>query len=385
MTIIQVVESPSRPPEVQRFLVPLVGFAAVAGFLGAQVLLQYRNLERWAAELAPRAAPSWARPVRVSELAAELVPFSALALAGVLLASRRRRSFALPALAWVLVPAFGAWLTGAPSSGPMPIGAAWAPPWLGPASTLTTWLGALFDLALVLAPATAMLIAAHEMGRPEAVAAPSAGKSLDQANAASTRWLATGVLMLLLFISLLVIRTFATTVPSQTSAEYSGAFLSLFLLGALLPDERSLAHALPIPLLLRGAWLPLAIAGRYAVGRVDVLGLLPFLGVFVLGGLWRRGVLLARRIQESPAILVCSVNALNLLDAVLTRVVIRSGAAVEANPVLRTVGLPMKVAGVAILTWGVLRTRPRMLIWPLLVLVAVISWHLNGMYLTAHS
>ena len=69
-----------------------------------------------------------------------------------------------------------------------------------------------------------------------------------------------------------------------------------------------------------------------------------------------------------------ALNALNLADALLTSIALRDGVAIEANPVVRAIGMPGKIALVAAAGWLVYRLRPRALIIPIVAFAAVVAW-----------
>ena len=62
----------------------------------------------------------------------------------------------------------------------------------------------------------------------------------------------------------------------------------------------------------------------------------------------------------------------------LTRFALHSEQAVEANPVIRAVGVPVKIVAVALLGWLLYRVRPRAVVWPVVAFVAVLAWHIAG-------
>ena len=74
------------------------------------------------------------------------------------------------------------------------------------------------------------------------------------------------------------------------------------------------------------------------------------------------------------------VNLLNIVDAVMTTLVVRSGGAVEANPLVRFGGLPAKVILVGVLTWLLYRRRPVSLVWPAAALLWVACYHMCGIF-----
>jgi hypothetical protein len=85
-----------------------------------------------------------------------------------------------------------------------------------------------------------------------------------------------------------------------------------------------------------------------------------------------------RRWQERPLRLVIAVNLLNVVDAVMTTLAVRSGGAIEANPLVRFGGLPLKIVLVAVLTWLLNRRRPASLVWPAAALLWVACYHVSG-------
>ena len=80
------------------------------------------------------------------------------------------------------------------------------------------------------------------------------------------------------------------------------------------------------------------------------------------------------RPRSSAAALLWVLNALNLADALLTTVALRSGMAVEANPVVQLIGMPGKIVLVAVAGWLVYRLRPQALVIPIVALSLVVAW-----------
>lgn len=69
-----------------------------------------------------------------------------------------------------------------------------------------------------------------------------------------------------------------------------------------------------------------------------------------------------------------ALNVLNVMDALLTTIALRSGVAVEANPVVRAIGMPGKVLLVAAAGWALYMLRPRALLIPITALALVVAW-----------
>lgn len=109
-----------------------------------------------------------------------------------------------------------------------------------------------------------------------------------------------------------------------------------------------------------------------------VAGTWPMIAVGLLASGWQPLAWLLRRLQERPLRLVVAVNVLNVADAVMTAVAVRSGGALEANPLVRFVGLALKVIFVAVLTWLLFRRRPTALVWPASALLWVACYHISG-------
>jgi hypothetical protein len=67
-------------------------------------------------------------------------------------------------------------------------------------------------------------------------------------------------------------------------------------------------------------------------------------------------------------------NALNIADAWLTTFALREGVAIEANPVVRVIGMPGKVALVAVAGWLLYMLRPRAVLVPIVAFSLVVLW-----------
>lgn len=76
--------------------------------------------------------------------------------------------------------------------------------------------------------------------------------------------------------------------------------------------------------------------------------------------------------------LLVAFNVLNLLDALLTFGVTRSGIAREGNPVVEWLTLPGKVVVVAALSFVLWRLRPRALLIPLVGYTLVVTYTAAG-------
>jgi hypothetical protein len=104
----------------------------------------------------------------------------------------------------------------------------------------------------------------------------------------------------------------------------------------------------------------------------------PIVAVALIASWWQPLAWAIRKLQERPLQLLIAVNVLNLVDAVMTLLAVRSGGALESNPVVRFAGLPAKVVLVGLLTWLLYRRRPSALVWPAAPLLWVAGYHVAG-------
>lgn len=109
----------------------------------------------------------------------------------------------------------------------------------------------------------------------------------------------------------------------------------------------------------------------------------PIVAVASIASMWQPLAWLIRRLEERPLRLVIAVNLLNVADAMLTFLAIRSGGAYESNPFVRNAGLPLKIVFVGALTWLAYRRKPSALVWPFAILVWVAAYHVAGMFVNA--
>lgn len=84
------------------------------------------------------------------------------------------------------------------------------------------------------------------------------------------------------------------------------------------------------------------------------------------------------RRHRTDTLMLVALNALNLLDALLTYLVTRAGVAVEANPLVGWMTLPGKVVFVAALSFVLWKLRPRALIVPVAGYTAVVAYTIAG-------
>jgi hypothetical protein len=104
----------------------------------------------------------------------------------------------------------------------------------------------------------------------------------------------------------------------------------------------------------------------------------PILVLTVLGSSWTLWAAALRKGTSRPLWLLAGLNVLNLADALLTQFAVRSGGALELNPLVRVVGLPLKLVAVGALSVLLYKRRPAALMWPIAVLLWVLCYHVSG-------
>lgn len=82
--------------------------------------------------------------------------------------------------------------------------------------------------------------------------------------------------------------------------------------------------------------------------------------------------------RRTDVVMLVALNALNLLDALLTYLVTRAGIAVEANPLVEWMTLPGKVVLVAGLSFALWKVRPGALVVPVVGYSAVVAYTIAG-------
>ena len=160
--------------------------------------------------------------------------------------------------------------------------------------------------------------------------------------------------------------------------------MPLFLFGVLLgTDNPRLLFALVLlpPLVQPQNWLPSQVSNTWWPVAAHLLQTLPLIGAAMLGAAWEPFALVLDRLRESRVASLAVLNLLNLIDAAMTTFALRSGQAAEANPVVRWIGLPVKVILVGAVSLLLSRMRPRAVVWPALVMAGVLVWHLAGLAL----
>jgi hypothetical protein len=307
-------------------------------------------------------------PVRArGDVLAGALAYLGIAIAGVAIARQgHRRLFLVPAAIFVLGAAVGdghapqaiglewilraACLTGDPCAG------SWlAHPWTGP----------LIDLVIVLVPGWFMSRSVEPRAWPR--------------DSSSATWAAIGSV-----IGCLAAATWAigTQRPVEVAVFASAATAGL-LIGVAkpwwpwLPVEFSLAVAgATVPLV--GSFMRMSMSSGWVLSEFAMEVALPVVAVGVVATLWEPLARVGGRLQAKPLQLLIAVNALNVADAVLTAVAVNAGAATEANPFVRMLGLPGKIVLVGLVTFALYKRRPSALVWPAAALLAVVAYHLAG-------
>jgi hypothetical protein len=351
----------------------IVGLIA---FLLVQAILTAYNLDvaKEAIDRGMLVPSSWDRLSIGSRLPPALLygglSYLMLALVGSAIGSRGHRMlFALPAGAYVLMGI----LVG--THQPEPIGTQWglecysegltcATPWFG-----HPWIGPLVDLALVLVPVWVVVRRVRPRRWPERADAAAIAAILTVLGIVATSGWAMAVIQNGLDERALVAVAAAgialgTARPWWPWLHVSFAVFAVGSFGVVLsyllwpdPNYRFMDA---LPYLLEETW--------------------PIVAVALIGSMWQPLAWLIRKLQERPVRLVIAVNLLNIMDAIMTFLAVRSGGAFESNPVVRLVGLPTKAVLVALLTWLLYRRKPTALVWPFVALLCVAGYHVAGIF-----
>lgn len=366
-------DSPRRPRTAIPRRTWVVAVAAGVIFLALQTVLAF-----YASYAAREAAAQGARVALdplghrlVIALAGGLFGFMGFGLLGSILASRRGTLiFLLPASLYVLLD-----IVFSPAHVPRAIGNAWnlpcyaacPGPWFS-----NPWVGSFVDLLLVGTP-----IAVAGLANPM----PRRRLQLDSVTTLSFAT-AAGVVAL-------VYRTLGVTdVPPETPSV--AAVIAYSIVAGVTRPPWLMGQAL-VSLAASGSAAALLVAALVAPVpdfRLDEAGpylmnsVLPLLALGVAAAIWEPIQLLATWAKTAPRRLAVLLNLLNVADALMTHFAVRSGDALELNPIVRYVGLPLKivvVAGVSILIY---RLKPHAIIWPTLALLLVLAYHLSGLFIS---
>jgi len=311
----------------------------------------------------PSPLPLWLRRPYVLAVAKGMAEFAVLAAAGVAIAtSGERWLFWAPAVTWTLSPA----VWGLPQN----LGGSRAPFVLSglPILFRQDWLAAPIGLMFLLLPGG---VAAIVYGRR------------NRSVAGDRRWNLIGLASCLLIFVLWLSTRNSITGSTETGWEENLALLlPLFTFGVALTITRVWWLLLVVPVLSTIWWVSSVELLPIQIGVVATT--VPT-AVFVAGlgsgwkviGAWLNQVALHAR----PSLVL--VNALNVADAIMTHFFVHHGQAVESNPIVRVIGLPLKIVVVLAASLLLYRIRPRALVWPVIFLAAVLVWHISGLWLNA--
>ena len=307
-------------------------------------------------------------PLRArGDLLAGSLAYLSIAVAGIAVARQgHRRLFAVPAAIFILATAAQGLHV------PRPIGLEWwrigcftescVPPWFA-----HPWVGPMVDLALVLVPGWFMSRNVEPRAWPR--------------DATPATWAAVvGV------VGCLGVVVWSVGVITQRSVD-AAAFASAASVGLLLGVARPWWPWMPAAfgvvvsggsVVLVGAFMRMSESSGWSNADFALQVALPVVVIAVVATLWEPLARVGARLQAKPLQLLIAVNALNVADAVLTAIAVNAGAASEANPVVRTLGLPGKIALVGLVTWLLYKRRPSALVWPAAALLAVVAYHVAG-------
>jgi Domain of unknown function (DUF5658) len=297
------------------------------------------------------------------------IGFLIFALVGIAIASRGHRFlFLVPSAAYVVVVVEGAGFAYRPHA----IGTQWQfdcfttatceGPWFA-----HPWFGPLVDLALVLIPGSVVAVRVRARRWAGVTDAPAIAAVLATAALVAMAAWTIAVIEARVDVSAVVAVGAMGIIIATTRPWWPWLHLlfATLVAGSLASLVSSLFFPYPGFSLLEAlhyvalsAW-PIVLIGLLASGRQPLAWML-------------------RRLQERPFQLVIAVNVLNVVDAVMTMLAVRSGGAVETNPLIRFGGLPAKVVLVGVLTWLLYRRRPASLVWPAAALLWVACYHVSG-------
>ena len=300
------------------------------------------------------------------------ISYPLFALAGVVIVSRGYRFlFVLPATSFVLVAAVGSGYGHQPQA----IGPQWqiqcfsmnlacSGPWFA-----HPWFGPLVDLALVLIPGWVVAIRVRARRWPGVNDPPAIAASLATvALVAMAGWTIAVVESSVNLPAVVAVGAFGIVIGmARPWWPWLHVLFATLVVGSLL----SLVGWLLMP--YPGFSLPEAL---YYEG----LATWPIVVIGLLASGWQPLAWVLRKMQDRPLRLVIAVNLLNVVDAVMTTLAVRSGGAVEANPLVRFGGLPLKIVLVGLLTGLLYRRRPASLVWPAAALLWVACYHVSGIF-----
>jgi hypothetical protein len=298
------------------------------------------------------------------------IGYLVFALVGIAIASRGHRSlFLLPSAAYVVVVANGAGFAYRPHA----IGTQWqiecfsntftcSGPWFA-----HPWFGPLLDLGLVLIPGLVVALRLRARRWPGIADAPAIAAVL---------------------ATVALVAMAAWTIAVIEARVDVSAVVAVGAMGIIIGTARPWwpwLHVL-FATLVAGSLASLVSSLFFPYPGFSLLDALhyvawaawPIVVIGLLASGWQPLAWVLRRFQERPLRLVIAVNLLNVVDAVMTTLAVRSGGAVEANPLIRFGGLPAKVVLVGVLTWLLYRRRPASLVWPAAALLWVACYHVSG-------
>ena len=310
-------------------------------------------------------------------LTGDLARFLGLSLACFLLVIRgRRRTYALPALSYVLAPLLLGWrdtdceFTGRTLQA---IGSGWVRTFGCMSATASGVFLALLELGLVLLPVVLFAVRrrkAHAVALDESVDSP---RLFDIAG-----------------IAFAVFAVWVLKWGWETSGLIPGPFHGVlivalplavfgFAVGSLRPRWASALFGVTV--LLAAEQLQLTVP-RQNWGNVvqSLQQTWPFLAIPVVAAAWCPIARVLNWLGNKSKEALILFNILNIADALLTRYAVKTEGAVETNPVVRAVGLPLKVAAAGMLSIVLYRARPGALRWLVLALSGVLVWHLAGFW-----
>jgi len=305
----------------------------------------------------------------VGDLGLSILPFIGVLVPTIILALQGARSLLV---APYLIETIAKPILTYPDRLPRPLGLGWTPALTTP-STSPAWvyrplIGVIIDGVFILAPALWIARAGTVVrGAPR----PSVAMRF-------------GSLAFVLFALLVYVHVAQVTGAIDTTSRFTIARIGWYLLlGALAGRSTTRVRWLVLlaPVALDADSVQLLLPIPFSLPRF-LSPALPALIAAVAGLLWMPLAGWFDRLRGlSARALLASVLLLNLADVLFTLALTRVDGAVEANPVVRALGLPAKLALVSIAAFIVARVRPAGLVWPVIVMLAVTAWQIGGLTL----
>lgn len=147
---------------------------------------------------------------------------------------------------------------------------------------------------------------------------------------------------------------------------------------AIVHDTRAIARIRAASICVGVALVTISLAD--GAGILGYLPSIPFLATGLFRSMAEVTAEAIDQMQERPTGTLVLLNALNVVDAILSDAAIGAGIAREVNPIVLAIGPVAKLALVAALGAALRWRRPRALVWPTLAFAVLAAYHLTGLF-----